>query len=133
MRKFVAPLLSTLIAFAFVTSAKAHNAPAILTLGGNDARTSHSDGATCTLQNGVNLCGAVKKASTDEELQLEGSDQANRNAGQKQIIVVTRKTIVETKAREFRRLRTHRVFGSDPYPSRRFTHGFFADRVAAGH
>jgi len=110
-------LASILAAPAF-----AHSAPAILQLGGDKARASHGTGAACEEQRGVHLCGAVAKPT------LAGTTPPQRI----QPRIVTKVRVVAGLPNSQCR-RSQEVFpGIGCRRTRRFTQGFYADRIARG-
>ena len=124
MKKVSIPFIAALLAIAAATPAASHSAPSILQLGGDKARASHGAGASCVEKGGVHVCGAVARPAV-EEIKLAGAHQPRR--------IVKKKIVVKSKCHHWRRLRTQGFYSGDPYPSRRFTRGFYADRIAAGY
>ncbi|MEL7485774.1 MAG: hypothetical protein AAGJ87_01010 [Pseudomonadota bacterium] len=96
----------------------------ILQIGGADARTNQGAGVECRRESGVRLCGAAPRA---EEPELAGGETAVRQT------IITERIIIDRPFRLIRRLRTQGFYSGNIYPSRRFTQGFYADRIAAGH
>jgi|GEM_PF-5380063 len=123
MKKIIVPIIGALLAVA-ATPAAAHSAPSILQLGNEKVRVSHSASAGCVDKGGVHVCGALaREANEDNSLLGEGSRE--------QLII--KKTVIVRDGNPPRRLRTQGFFSGKVYRSKRFTQGFFADRIAAEH
>ena len=125
MKNILVPFIGAALAAAATAPAAAHSAPSILQLGGDKTRVSHGAGASCIDKGGVHVCGAVKRPAAEESMTLAGGKSTGRT--------IRKKIVVKTHCHRWRRLRTQGFYSGDPYPSRRFTRGFYADRIAAGH
>lgn len=108
-----------------IAPAMAHDAPSILQLGTGGAKTNHGAGAHCEMVGGVHLCGATAKKDTA----LSGDAPQIQHTER---LITKRIDVVIDRANQ-RCLATQRVIpGIGCVRKRRFTQGFFADRVARG-
>lgn len=112
MRNLV--LVSTLAVFGLSSGALAHPGPKLLTTGNGD-RTAMTAGMTYEDINGVHVFRGSKALLGDDP-----APKAMRETREIEIVIKHRPW------RRLRKLRTQGFFSGVPYPSRRYTQGFYS-------
>ncbi len=105
------------------TAALAHDGPAILQMGGASERVSHGERFACAEQRGAHLCKGAESQTT--ELEFAPAARVVERVIERETRIIIRRPLL-------RALRTQGIYSGDVYPSRRFTQGFYSNRVARG-
>ncbi len=112
-------IIATACAVAMTGAATAHPGSKILTAGGNSERSAMTKGISYEDVGGVHVFRGRKAQASDKAVSTGA--------------VIRREIRIEIAApiyvwRSFRGLRTQGFYAGDPYPSRRYTQGFYSGR-----
>jgi len=120
MKKLIITALSSAISLTAL-NANADTGPSILQLGGAEARASEGAAVNCGHEGRVYICKAA--ATETQELVLEDGPRVVERIIVKEKRIIIRRPLL-------RALRTQGIYSGDVYPSRRFTQGFYSNRIA---
>ena len=118
----VSAIVAGLAALAISTGAMAHPGARLLTLDSKSEQAAMGPGVSFEEINGVHLFkGPAQKASAFDDSALLGGEPA---AVSQDVVVI----IKQRPWRRIRHLRTQGFYSGVPYPSRRYTQGFYSGR-----
>lgn len=118
---FTAASVSCFLGVFAAVSANAHPGVEILTTGSDGPRTAMTSGMSFEQTNGVHLFRGRKSL---DEIELLGADTVDTEWLRGASVLIVK----QGPHRSFRRLRTQGFYSGIPYPSRRYTKGFYSGR-----